>query len=60
MIISLDEYNSLKETVYLMRSPENAKRLLNSMEELEAGRKRTEGSVNKSICARSGHYDQRL
>lgn len=38
VIVSLDEYNSLKETAYLMRSPENARRLLNSMEELEAGR----------------------
>lgn len=37
VIVSLDEYNSLKETAYLMRSPENARRLLNSMEELEAG-----------------------
>ncbi|MBD2763146.1 type II toxin-antitoxin system prevent-host-death family antitoxin [Kocuria sp. cx-455] len=38
VIVSLDEYNSLKETAYLMRSPENARRLLDSMEELEAGR----------------------
>ena len=38
VIVSLDEYNSLKETAYLMRSPENARRLFDSMEELEAGR----------------------
>ena len=38
VIVSLDEYNSLKETAYLMRSPANARRLLDSMEELEAGR----------------------
>ena len=60
VIVSLDEYNFLKETVYLMRSPENARRPLNSMGKLEVGRERTEGSFNKSICARSGHYDQQL
>lgn len=38
VIISLDDYESLRETAYLMRSPANARRLLDAMERLEAGR----------------------
>lgn len=38
VIISLDEYESLKETAYLLRSPENARRLLSAIERLESGR----------------------
>lgn len=37
VIVSLDEYESLKETAYLLRSPRNAARLLRSIEQLEAG-----------------------
>ena len=37
VIVSLDEYQSLKETAYLMRSPANARRLLESIERLESG-----------------------
>jgi antitoxin YefM len=37
VIVSLDDYESLKETAYLLRSPENARRLLASIERLEAG-----------------------
>lgn len=36
VIVSLEDYESLKETAYLMRSPANARRLLDSMERLEA------------------------
>lgn len=38
VIVSLDEYESLKETAYLLRSPVNARRLLESIDELEAGK----------------------
>lgn len=38
VIVSLDDYESLRETAYLMRSPANARRLLDAMERLEAGR----------------------
>ena len=38
VIVSLEEYESLRETAYLMRSPANARRLLDAMERLEAGR----------------------
>ncbi|HEY8883796.1 MAG TPA: type II toxin-antitoxin system prevent-host-death family antitoxin [Chloroflexota bacterium] len=37
VIVSLDDYQSLRETAYLMRSPGNARRLLDAMERLEAG-----------------------
>lgn len=38
VMISLEDYNSLKETAYLLRSPRNAKRLLEAIAELESGR----------------------
>lgn len=36
VIMSLDDFESLRETAYLMRSPANARRLLDAMERLEA------------------------
>lgn len=42
VMVSLDEYESLKETAYLLRNPANARRLLGSIERLESGR----GTVN--------------
>lgn len=38
VIVALDEYESLRETAYLLRSPENARRLLGSIERLESGK----------------------
>ena len=37
LIVSLEAYEALKETAYLMRSPANARRLLDAMERLESG-----------------------
>ncbi|MFH8562996.1 type II toxin-antitoxin system Phd/YefM family antitoxin [Streptomyces sp. NPDC017988] len=37
VIVALSEYESLKETAYLLRSPENARRLLTSIDRLENG-----------------------
>jgi antitoxin YefM len=37
VIVSLEDYESLRETAYLMRSPTNARRLLDAMERLESG-----------------------
>lgn len=37
VMVSLEDYESLKETAYLLRSPENARRLLASIEGLETG-----------------------
>ena len=38
VMISLDDYESLQETAYLLRSPKNACRLLESIAELEEGK----------------------
>jgi antitoxin YefM len=38
VMLSLADYKSLEETAYLLRSPKNAKRLLESIAELESGR----------------------
>jgi antitoxin YefM len=38
VIVSLDQYEALKETVHLLRSPANAHRLLDAIERLETGR----------------------
>ncbi|GGP23068.1 type II toxin-antitoxin system prevent-host-death family antitoxin [Silvimonas iriomotensis] len=37
VIMSLDDYQALEETAYLLRNPKNAKRLMNSVERLRAG-----------------------
>lgn len=37
VIVALDDYESLKETVYLLRSPENARRVLAAIDRLEHG-----------------------
>lgn len=37
VMVSLDDYESLKETAYLLRSPENARRLITAIERLESG-----------------------
>ncbi|VTR63024.1 antitoxin YefM [Actinobacillus pleuropneumoniae] len=36
--MSYEQYSSLEETAYLMRSPANAQRLLDSMAELKQGK----------------------
>jgi antitoxin YefM len=38
VMISLEDYRSMEETTYLLRSPTNARQLLESMAELEAGK----------------------
>jgi len=38
VMLSLDDYESLQETAYLLRSPANTKRLLASMESLNSGK----------------------
>ncbi|WP_322921652.1 type II toxin-antitoxin system Phd/YefM family antitoxin [Nocardioides renjunii] len=37
VIVSLVEFESLRETAHLMRSPANARRLLDAVERLETG-----------------------
>lgn len=38
VMMSLEDFRSLEETAYLLRSPKNARRLLESVAALEAGR----------------------
>lgn len=44
VIVSLDDYQSLKETAYLLRSPANARRLMDAVERLENG-----GGITKEL-----------
>ncbi|MEA2027352.1 MAG: type II toxin-antitoxin system prevent-host-death family antitoxin [Campylobacterota bacterium] len=39
VVISLDEYNALKETNYLLSSANNRKKLLESLEELRSNKR---------------------
>jgi antitoxin YefM len=43
VMLSLEDYNAIEETAYLLRSPKNAKRLVDAIAELETGK----GSVRK-------------
>jgi len=38
VMLSLEDYESLEETTYLLRSPKNVKRLLESISQLEEGK----------------------
>jgi antitoxin YefM len=38
VMLSLEDYKALEETAYLLRSPANARRLLNSMAQLNSGK----------------------
>lgn len=38
VMISLEDYQAMEETTYLLRSPANARRLLESIAELETGK----------------------
>lgn len=38
VIMSLDDYNSIMETLHLLRSPRNAARLLEAIRDVDAGR----------------------
>ena len=44
VMMSLEDYESLQETAYLLRSPANARRLLDSISELKGS-----GGVTRSI-----------
>ncbi len=45
VMMSLDDYNALEETSHLLRSPANARRLLESIVSLEGGK----GKVRKLV-----------
>ena len=46
VVMSLDSYNSLMETVHLLRSPANAKHLNESMKQYRAGQAKTRELVD--------------
>lgn len=45
VMMSLEDYQALEETAYLLRSPRNARRLLESIAELESGGGQTRALV---------------
>ena len=45
VMVALDDYESLKETAYLLKNPENARRLLASVDRLEHG-----GGVERDLA----------
>jgi antitoxin YefM len=45
VMISLDDYEALEETAYLLRSPKSARRLLESICDLESG-----GGVERQLA----------
>ncbi|MBC8039285.1 MAG: type II toxin-antitoxin system prevent-host-death family antitoxin [Opitutaceae bacterium] len=48
VMMSLEDYESLQETAYLLRAPANARRLLESVAELNGASKKT--GVTKSLA----------
>jgi antitoxin YefM len=40
VLLSLDEYNSIMETLHLLKSKKNAKRLFESIEQMKTGHKK--------------------
>ena len=38
VMMSLEDYNAIEETMYLLRSPKNAQRLYKALEELKDGK----------------------
>ncbi|AHF01516.1 antitoxin [Thiomicrospira aerophila AL3] len=45
VLMSLEDYQALEETAYLLRSPKNAKRLMDSIHELESGQSQARALV---------------
>jgi len=45
VIMSLEDYQALEETAYLLRSPKNAKRLIESIAQLESGQGREKALI---------------
>jgi antitoxin YefM len=52
VMMSLEDYESLQETAYLLRAPANARRLLESVAELNGAKKKA--GVTKSLAELAG------
>ncbi|MHB0777488.1 type II toxin-antitoxin system Phd/YefM family antitoxin [Halomonas sp. WWR20] len=50
---SLEDYEALQETAYLLRAPKNARRLLESVAELEQGGVRRRSSLDEAAFLRN-------
>ena len=48
VMISMDDYQALEETAYLLRSPKNMRRLLESVVELEEGKGEEKELIERS------------
>ncbi|TDR76438.1 type II toxin-antitoxin system Phd/YefM family antitoxin [Paludibacterium purpuratum] len=45
VLLSLDDFNSMQETLYLLSSPQNAQRLSESIAQVKAGKARIMGLI---------------
>lgn len=52
VMISLEDYEALQETAYLLRAPKNARRLLESVAELEQGGSKKRNFLNETHLLR--------
>ncbi|MFO8085036.1 MAG: type II toxin-antitoxin system prevent-host-death family antitoxin [Desulfobacterales bacterium] len=50
VIMSLEDYEALEETAYLLRSPKNARRLIESIAQLEEGRGSERAGEIRRLC----------
>ncbi|MFT0211433.1 type II toxin-antitoxin system Phd/YefM family antitoxin [Pseudomonas sp. F1_0610] len=48
VMLSLDDFNSMQETLHLMSSPHNASRLLDSLAQARSGQILTQGLIDES------------
>jgi antitoxin YefM len=54
VMISLEDYQALEETAYLLRSPKNARRLIEAVAELEKGSGEERGFWSETDFCRTG------
>ena len=57
VMISLEDYNAMEETNYLLRSPKNAQRLLDAIAEVEAGRGKQQSIVDQLAMPNSADIE---
>ena len=60
VMISLEDYQALEETAYLLRSPKNARRLLESIAELAAGLRDRTGAAGVKLIFSEHTWDDYL